>query len=114
MNPEIIHTFELPEGDFHILDSTQVGDRIQLDEFYFDIPDRETLRKLKNGEWCCEIKREGGALEDPRDELIAQALSRLDPDNDEHWTDKGLPDLQAVAKFAGRYIKREELPDFRR
>ena len=42
---------------------------------------------------------------------IEDALSRLDCNDDAHWTKDGLPLLKVVSKFAGRNITRQEIND---
>lgn len=50
--------------------------------------------------------------------LIKNALLKLDPANDDHWTDDGLPRIDVVTEFAGKSVKRAEInkafPNFSR
>lgn len=104
--------------DIPIHDSLQVGDRVQIGPYFFDVEDRETLRKVKEGSMeGIELRDERAVekasepLDDARQEQIALALSRLDPENDDHWTKGGLPDLQTLRDMMGNvYVKREEIP----
>lgn len=45
------------------------------------------------------------------DERLVAALKGLDPANDEHWTEKGLPELAAVEKIVGRPVKRKDVSE---
>lgn len=49
---------------------------------------------------------------------IHDALSRLDPSDDSHWTEAGAPRVEAVGELLGRSVTRAEIqeaaPDFRR
>lgn len=45
------------------------------------------------------------------DNDVVKALLSLDPKDDTHWTDDGLPSAQAVSKLAGRTVKRNEITD---
>lgn len=40
---------------------------------------------------------------------INEALSQLDPTNDDHWTNDGLPRLDAVSELTGSQVKRAEV-----
>jgi hypothetical protein len=42
---------------------------------------------------------------------VVKALISLDPKNDEHWNEDGLPRLDQVSKLAGRNVKRSEVTD---
>ena len=42
---------------------------------------------------------------------IAEALSQLDVDNDEHWTQDDLPRLDVVSKLVGHSVSRKEITD---
>jgi hypothetical protein len=45
----------------------------------------------------------------PTDEDILVILHSLDPENDHHWTEKGLPSLEEVHRQIGRYVRRDKL-----
>lgn len=51
-------------------------------------------------------------------ETVADALQALDPANDEHWTSRGVPSIEAMTKMLGRAVTRAEIeavaPDFTR
>lgn len=42
---------------------------------------------------------------------LKEALEKLDPANDDHWTDDGAPRLSAVVAVVGREVKRKEITD---
>jgi len=42
---------------------------------------------------------------------LNEALAKLDPANDEHWTAEGLPRTDALAKLLGRTISRKEISE---
>jgi len=42
---------------------------------------------------------------------IADAVGKLDPANDEHWTEDGLPRVDAVTKLVGRPVVRREVTE---
>ena len=39
------------------------------------------------------------------DSIVVNAVSELDPDNDDHWTDQGLPSVRAVNEIIGGKVK---------
>jgi hypothetical protein len=43
---------------------------------------------------------------------VRQAVGKLNSDNDEHWTAKGLPTLSAVAELLGTDVTRDEIKAF--
>lgn len=43
------------------------------------------------------------------DPKIVEALRQLDPANDTHWNDSGLPSLDEMSKLLGRRVQRSEL-----
>ena len=51
-------------------------------------------------------------------ETVANALQALDPANDEHWTSRGVPSIEALTKMLGQAVTRAEIeaaaPDFTR
>jgi len=73
-------------------------------------------------EWCTapgETPEAGHQLSsDDRADAIANSVTRLDHSNDEHWTNAGLPSMEAVESFAGFNLTRTELsgqfPDLKR
>ncbi len=42
---------------------------------------------------------------------LTEALAKLDPKNDEHWTQDGSPRVDVVSTFMGRDVKRIEITD---
>ncbi len=40
---------------------------------------------------------------------LAQIIAELDPDNADHWTDRGLPSMEAVETLAGKAYTRAEV-----
>lgn len=40
---------------------------------------------------------------------LKDAIAKLDPANDAHWTDEGLPRLDALSSLAGRKVTRGEI-----
>jgi len=56
--------------------------------------------------------------EDDGDVDIAAALDLLDPANDDHWTNAGLPAVDAVSDITGANVTRAQIkaarPDFER
>lgn len=45
----------------------------------------------------------------PKALSVVDALKQLDTENDEHWTDNGLPRLDAMAKLCDKQISRAEI-----
>ncbi|UUV44783.1 hypothetical protein RCRUDOLPH_16 [Rhodobacter phage RcRudolph] len=63
----------------------------------------------------------GGGEQQPEGakiETVADALQALDPANDEHWTARGVPSIEAMVKLLGRPVTRAEVeevaPDYTR
>lgn len=50
--------------------------------------------------------------------VVAEAMNKLDPSNDDHWTADGKPAVAAVCEACGRNVTRQEIeiivPDFNR
>lgn len=76
-----------------------------------------------------ESQGDGGGLKQPepqgdggqqpaKPETVADALKLLDASNDEHWTSRGIPSVDAVSASLGRAVTRAEIeeaiPDFNR
>lgn len=51
-----------------------------------------------------EQKPEGAKIE-----TVADALQALDPANEEHWTARGVPSIEAMTKMLGRVVTRAEI-----
>lgn len=64
---------------------------------------------------------DGGGEQPPEGakiETVADALQALDPANNDHWTSRGVPSIDAMAKLLGRSVTRAEIeavaPDYTR
>lgn len=59
-----------------------------------------------------------GGQQPAKPETVADALKFLDASNDEHWTSRGIPSVDAVSASLGRAVTRAEIeeaiPDFNR
>ncbi len=85
-----------------------------------DLPDDHALVMFKSG--VVDLLDKNAAdehLEPEMTEKIAAAVRGLDPENDEHWTDAGLPAMAAVESLVGsKDIKRADVnaavPDWNR
>jgi hypothetical protein len=52
----------------------------------------------------------GAAQADPAsDDAIKAALGLLDPEKDEHWTQAGIPSVEAVAEIADGKVTRDQI-----
>lgn len=104
--------------------SKEQGDFVVINEEDFD-PKVHTLAKGESAPEAAKIEA-GQSVFDPRgaeaeeasaDEIVA-AIADLDPDNDEHWTKGGLPDVSSLANALGKKVTRaaidEAAPDARR
>ena len=40
---------------------------------------------------------------------LGEAISKLDPDNEDHWTSNNLPSLEALAALVGKKVSRDEV-----
>jgi hypothetical protein len=62
--------------------------------------------------------RRPGEIEPAHAERIRAALSKLDPENDDHWTSDGLAAVAAVAELAASNVTRLQIatvePEFNR
>lgn len=75
-----------------------------------------------SGEQAHEQPQDNGGGEqapvEAKIETVADALQALDPANDEHWTSRGVPSIEAMTKMLGRAVTRAEIeavaPDYTR
>lgn len=59
-----------------------------------------------------EQQDNGGGEQQPEGakiETVADALQALDPANEEHWTARGVPSIEAMTKMLGRVVTRAEI-----
>lgn len=75
----------------------------------------------QQGEGSGQQQDNGGGEQQPEGakiETVADALQALDPANDEHWTSRGVPSIDAMTKLLGRTVTRAEIeavaPDYTR
>lgn len=65
-----------------------------------------------------EQPQDDGGQQPTKPETVVEALKLLDASNDEHWTSRGVPSVDAVSASLGRAVTRAEieeaLPDFNR
>lgn len=95
------------------------GDKIQWQGKSLDtciVEDEDAEKEALGDGWCHaeDILSDDGA----QDTDIASALSMLDPDNDDHWTNAGLPAVEAVSELVGESVTRAQIktvaPDAKR
>lgn len=74
-------------------------------------------KEFGNGREQPEPQGNGGQ-QPPKPETVVDALKLLNASNDEHWTSRGMPSVDAVSASLGRAVTRAEieeaLPDFNR
>jgi hypothetical protein len=67
-----------------------------------DVNEREDKEQAERGEQAAKTTERKGA--------VRSALAKLDPENDDHWTNGGLPSVEAVRELSGnKDVSRQDI-----
>lgn len=76
-------------------------------------PEGEQTSEKPEGKQTSEQSQDNGGGEQKPEgakiETVADALQALDPANEEHWTARGVPSIEAMTKMLGRVVTRAEI-----
>ena len=99
----------------------EAADKAEADRIAAEEAAKQGQQSQDDGSGGQQSQDNGGGQQQPEGakiETVADALQALDAANDEHWTARGVPSIEAMTKLLGRSVTRAEIeevaPDYTR